>query len=192
LRISEFLTKNVSLIDALSKIAQILALLLAGLWTYKTFYEADRPALEPRLNTSNAVYWAAIPGDHNNCEATLSVTVQNTGRQSVDVTAVEVAGWLSDPISTRGTDPTLIVGADLVRGKKFIDGPVPSKILIGHYPPGTSRTDSFVWYFANEQGKVVSWEVDYQTSRPTQFPSNTYFWSYVCLGLPEPDPTQPR
>jgi hypothetical protein len=183
---SEFLTRNATPIDVLSKIAQIFALLLAGVWTYKTFYQSEKPGLELRVNTSNTVTWAALPGDRNTCEATMSITVENTGKEAVDLTSVKIVGWMSDRIGLKSESPMLITRADLAKGEKFFDGFVPAPMLIGHFPPGGSRIDAFVWYFKNQQSKVAFWDVTYGTLKPTKFGRNTYFWDYVCRGLPEP------
>jgi hypothetical protein len=193
--VSEFLTRNATPIDTVSKVAQILALLLAGFWTYKTFYESERPGLELRVNAVNSAGWSALPGDRNTCEATLNAMVENTGKRAVDVTSVKIVGWLSDRVALKGKSPTLVTRADLTKGEKFFDESFskesnPSSLLIGHFPPGASRTDSFVWYFNNQQNKVAFWELTYGTSKPTQFGSNTYFWDYVCRGLPEPEGKQ--
>jgi len=176
--------------DTISKIAQVLALALAGLWTYKTFYESERPALERRLNTSIAGAWAAVPNDKDICEITLNVSVENTGKQAADVTAISITGWLSNRMPFKGQTPQLFNTDIIERGQMFIDQTVTSGILIAHFPPAAQRTDSFVWYFKNDQDKVALWKIDFQTSKPTEFGKNTYFWDYVCRNLPNPAPSE--
>ena len=187
MRVLGFFQKNHTAIqgwaDTISKVAQVLALVLAGIWTYKTFYESEKPGLERRLSTSIARTWAAIPNDRDRCEVTLDVDVENTGKQAVDVTSVTIAGWISDRLPQKSGTPQFFDSRDVEAGQKFFDKSVDSPILVGHFPPGSTRTDAFVWYFKNEPGKVALWKVKLTTSKPTQFGTSGYLWDYVCSGL---------
>jgi len=167
-------------VDTLSKVAQVFAIVLAGIWTYKTFYESERPGLEPTLTTWATPRWAALPGESGICEGNLDVVVRNPGKRAVDVTGVRIRGWISDRVSMKSATPQLYTSGEVEKGLKFFDESVSSSVLIGHYPPGTEVTDTFVWFFRNEKNKVALWKVDLQTSKPIRLGTKNYSWAYVC------------
>jgi hypothetical protein len=93
--------------DVASHIAQVIALVLAGIWTYKTFFESERPSLEAKPDVASELSWAAAP-DPGFCDAQFKIEFQNNGKQSLDTAAIRVEGWLAEPREPSGGDPTLI------------------------------------------------------------------------------------
>jgi hypothetical protein len=169
--------------DTASKFAQILALVLAGAWTYRTFYQSEAPELEARLDISSDVVWGAIPGGEDMCEAVVSVTVENTGKRAVDVTGMKVVGLVSD-VPKKIDKPLYISAESVEHGDRFASegDQFLSKPLIGHFPPHATRKDSFVWYFKKQPGKFAFWRFTFETKQKLPSNSGTYIWDYLCTG----------
>ena len=169
--------------DTASKFAQILALILAGLWTYRTFYESEAPDLEARLDISSSVVWGEVPGSDGTCEAVVNVKVENTGKRAVDVTGMKVVGFISD-IPKTAEKASYISAASVERGDQFAreSDKFLSKPLIGHFPPHASRNDSFVWYFKKQPAKIASWRFIFDTKQSLPSNNGAYNWDYLCEG----------
>lgn len=187
MKLSAFFKENERTIgkwtDTASKLAQILALVLAGMWTYRTFYESEAPDLEARLDISSTVIWGDIPTSDDLCEAVVNVRVENPGKRAVDVKAVKVVGFVSD-VPKKVDKPQYVSPESVAHGDQFANesDPVSSKTLIGHFPPHSTRNDSFVWYFKKQPGKIAFWRFAFDTEQ--KLPSNigTYNWDYLCTG----------
>jgi hypothetical protein len=163
---------------SLSHIAQVIALLLAGIWTYRTFYLSENPGLEPRGEASVDLHWDAFQDSNDICLAVLTVRFHNMGKRSIDVRNVRIIGWLSDRLSSV-PGPRFIDSHDLEHGLNFFDQTLPKSHLIDHYPPDADRHEGFVWYFQKQPKKFAYFKVELETEPPQA--GNATAWKDVCI-----------
>jgi hypothetical protein len=164
---------------SLSHIAQVLALILAGIWTYKSFWETERPSLEPHLTSTADIAWNKVP-KKGFCEAVLDVTLENIGKRSVDVTEMRIRGWLIDTPVPAGDDPAFFPYDQVQRGHQFFDQTFNSGYLIDHYPPGAKVEDSFTWYFKEKLTKGAYWQVTFVTKDHIRYNAESAVGDFVC------------
>jgi hypothetical protein len=166
--------------DSLSHIAQVLALILAGFWTYKSFWETERPSLEAHLTSTSDISWNKIPNSKGVCEAVLDVTLENIGKRSVDVTQMRIKGWLIDAPRTVGENPVFFPDDEIMKGHPFFDQVFTSAYLIAHYPPGVKIGDSFTWYFKEQPRRSAYWQVTFTTSEALRYDAKSAIGDFVC------------
>src|ERR1700734_1616659 len=85
-------------VDTISKVVQMIAILVAGWWAYNQFFITVKPGLELRGDVNTELNWNKS-SDPTDCQVGLVVSLDNTGLSSFDVTWIGVRGWLytSDP-----------------------------------------------------------------------------------------------
>jgi hypothetical protein len=101
--------------DTLSKVAQVIALVIAGVWAYKTYFESVEPRLEFRGRLNPDLTWTKS-SDPADCKGTLNVTVGNLGLRSFNISEIHIRGWLyaSDPeVSANSTSVSHLIPASL-------------------------------------------------------------------------------
>jgi hypothetical protein len=165
--------------DTLSKVAQILALVIAGWWAYKTFFESVKPGLEFRGYVETSIDWSKS-SDTSDCHGSLDVTVSNDGIQSFNISKVLVRGWLytSGPKLKGPTDtsipkptedsPVYVDFQQIEKNPTFYSELYPennqSTLLITHYPPGSKSNQHWDFVFKKTTGQGVIFRVDVTTS----------------------------
>jgi hypothetical protein len=155
-------------------------LILAGIWTYKLFWETDRPLLEPHLTGSADISWNKLSNLNNGCEAVLDVTLENIGKRSVDVTQMTIQGWLVDPPGKVDEKPAFFPDEEIPKGYKFFDQVFTSGYLISHYPPGVKIEDSFTWHFLEQPAKSAFWRVTFETKDQIKYNAAASIGDFVC------------
>jgi hypothetical protein len=165
----------------LNKAAQILAIVVAGLWTYKTFSEADQPSLEPHLAASADVDWFPVLSPRA-CEGNVKISLENIGKKSVEVTEVRLRGWIADiPSGANLSTPRLYSDEDLEKaGQIFFDKTFNSGYLLGHFPPGAKSEDTFNFLFRKQPTKEALWVVEFKTTERLKYPAMATANDYVC------------
>src|ERR1051325_11739646 len=122
--------------------------MVAGVWTYRTFYLSEAPSLEPRGEVSVDLRLDSVPGARDLCQVSLAVKFDNFGKRTIDVKHAHLTGWLSDYSSADG-GARVVDPRDFEHGAKFADmteKAFPSRSLLGHYPPQPAgRHDVFIW-----------------------------------------------
>ena len=81
-------TKIQACTDTLSHIAQILALLIGGFWTYKVFVRTQVPALEYRGSLTSGLIWDES-AEKDLCWAAVTLDLKNEGVSSFEVSRNE-------------------------------------------------------------------------------------------------------
>jgi hypothetical protein len=83
--------KNV--LEIVRIIVEVVALIVAGMWAYSKFVEAERPSLEVRGHVQSDLKWfPALDPDH--CLGQFGVTLRNIGKISFDVDTVRLRIWI--------------------------------------------------------------------------------------------------
>jgi hypothetical protein len=164
-------------IDTISKIVQVVAILIAGWWAYKTFFWSVKPGLDFRGGVDTALTWTK--SDTENCQGSLNVTVSNDGMSAFDVSKIVVRGWLytSAPpaagskqvsIDVPTPDHPVLVDYKKIESNEPFYTATYSRThdgtgLIGHYPPGSKFNESWDWVFKKAKGQAVVFNVDATT-----------------------------
>jgi hypothetical protein len=154
---------------------QIIAILVAAVWTIYVFYGKEAPLLETRTNITNNLVTEVgyIP---NACDALFNVTIQNTGVGAFDVERVQIRAWSLDPekMSTPYYDYTTGLGSEnLVTDKSYVDTDPAAEVypLVGHYPTGTGRHHTFVWELPRQPPRMLYARVDIFQNKNDSRPS---------------------
>jgi hypothetical protein len=150
--------------EIVKNIAEILAILIAGLWTYNLFLREDAPALELRATIDNNLTWTKL-ADNNSCEAVMRVHFENTGTSTFDITKVYVTGW---KFRLEKSDQTFAEYFDLEKikrsGELFFEktydvaNSSEESLLqpfVQHYSPGDMYTHNFRWVITSQQDSQV-------------------------------------
>lgn len=166
--------------ESLSHVAQILALLLAGFWAYKTFGESEKPVLEPHLTARADISWSELPNANDRCQGIVDLSLENIGKRAVDITAFTIDGWITE-IPERRDSPSFIDDNDLKKvGTNFFHQTFTSGYLLGHFPPGVNAEDSFTWEFKNQPSKVAIWEITFTPREDTKYSAGAFVSDFVC------------
>jgi hypothetical protein len=180
--------------EVVKNIAQVIAVVIAGLWTVYLFNQQEAPTLELRGTIDSNLTWAKL-ANSDNCEAVMRVTFENKGKSSIDIGEVHVRGW---KYRQEKADTVFADYLDLEKvqneGELFFDKtynvggnsakenlPLP---FIQHYPPGTAYTHNFSWIITPEQSTQVLFFVQlFAEDGKSQPPWNTYTWGSIgCKG----------
>jgi hypothetical protein len=159
-------------VDTINKLAQILALVVAGFWAYWSFWESVKPTLEYRVSATSELRWSN-DSDQENCIGSLTIALENKGIKGFDLGSFNVRGWLysssSEVASPKSTDtsigrpveshPVAIDYSKITSGQTFTDETYPNArmrpVLIAHYPSGTGYEETYDWVFKRVKGQGV-------------------------------------
>lgn len=178
--------------ETLKNVVQVIAIIVAGYWTYHTFIQKESPALEPRASPSSSLDWNSVGRATDECEAVFRVDIENNGTASFDISKVQVRGWMFDRIKQTDKAATYLELTE-VQGKEqpFFDKTYSysatakdanvSFPFVGHYPPGGKFGHSFVWIVSRVPIKWVFFRADFYTKRDESQPKwYTGQWGMVC------------
>ena len=138
---SEPVTKWLALVSTL---AQILAIGIAGVWTYQKFMKTEAPSLELHPDVSSDLTWGRTH-QADQCKANFIVYVANKGRTSFTVEKVEIRAWEIAAPGKVSKPWFWDVEKVKAQGNYFFDEEFREGRLSGHYPPGFSRHTAFSW-----------------------------------------------
>jgi hypothetical protein len=177
-------------VDTLTKAAQVIALLVAGWWTYRVFRLSIFPTLEIRDSGDANINWSKS-SDPSDCEGSLDISLSNDGVSPFDVSEMTVTGWLytsdkklAGPKDISVPKPTVSspvsVEIDQIRGNEHFYqqtfDSTSTSTLVAHYPPGNKSHDSLIWHFRKAKGQGVLYLVEYKI---TNSDSNTVAKAWV-------------
>src|ERR1700676_190087 len=78
--------------SGLVNVAQTIAIVIAGIWTYQKFIKMETPSLQPRPAIITELHWSPS-GQLDSCRANFVVTVRNDGKTLFTVENVLVRIW---------------------------------------------------------------------------------------------------
>ena len=177
--------------EVLSHIAQVLALVIAAFWTYKTFLESEQPSLQPKPDVSSDLSWENTP-DGKFCDADFVVEFRNDGKQSLEAKNVQFQVWIVPNPEPKGDHPLLLDPEVLKTQGISIGDSRQSGALIGHFPPGVSHRDTFSWRFKrSDADKFAVFQVTVEVqSSDGSFSNYAGNWEPVCGYAKEKPPTK--
>jgi len=173
--------------EIVKNIAQILARVIAGVWTYYLFGQKEAPSLEPLADVNSSLSWQNTKND-DACRAIFKIIFQNTGNSSFDISKIHLRGWLCDKMQDTTKEVTFL-DIDEVQnsGKKIFDKTYESNGARGllpfiiHYPPNSAFNHSFDWEVKNIGNKWICFEIEFfkdgENIQPKWVASS---WDRVC------------
>ncbi|WP_126454405.1 hypothetical protein [Sulfuriflexus mobilis] len=179
--------------DIAKNLAQILALIVAAVWTYLLFIRTEVPSLEFRANTSSSLEWHDL--DSNRCIASFRVDHENTGRSSYDVAAYRWRVWeYAAPDSGKKID---YIDLQAIQDQApLMERVVPDEErkagpFITHYPPGTAFGHNFEWVVEKQPHRFLFFRLDLAVDGIKNKESwHTGSWGVACKDLTNKNPAQ--
>ena len=171
-----------SLLDwtqSVANVAQVLALILAGIWAYNKFYESERPSLEPHLSSIVALKWRNVPGVKSTCEAEVAITLENTGKASADITDTTISVWLT-PFKGDFKEPQVVDEGELTAGTPLFQKTLTQSYLVGHFPPGVKAEEDLNFWIPRNTGQIAYVDVEFTSKKKMNHPPGGSDWDYVC------------
>lgn len=148
-------------VDTASKIAQIFAIALAGVWTYYVFFRTNAPSLESKLNVRSEIYWSNA-SDDKTCIGVFHAWVKNDGLSSFDIEDINLRAWLVGTDFMAGSladsSPILLdfhhVESSDVPFYQGEPEPIKSDVA-AHYSPGSQNDSEIAFLFKKSPGQTV-------------------------------------
>lgn len=153
-------------VDTANKLVQIVAVLVAGIWTWSVFSRTNAPGLEAKLNVRSELSWSDT-ADKDVCSAGFHVWAKNDGERAFEIDKVSVTAEIVDleglPKPPESGEPVPI---DL----KFIEGhghkldvgdaePLRTD-LIAHYAPGVEDNSEATFRFRRLTNRLILFRAD--------------------------------
>jgi hypothetical protein len=153
-------------VDITNKTMQILALLVAGWWSWNLWSRTSAPGLESKLNVQTDVNWNPS-SNKDDCQASLSIDLKNEGQRSVEVDEVTITAWMIDLQSFNAPSklqPTFLDTEFIESHGTRVYGPASDgpaqKDLIGHYSPGVGHNSTVAALFKKSPGTIFYFETE--------------------------------
>jgi hypothetical protein len=179
--------------DAITKWIQVLALIVAGYWTYTRFIAGEAPSLEPRLDVTMNVQYSGVSAS-GNCNVKAVVGVKNSGKRSFDVQGISLQVFRDSlPKPSPSKIATPIDLDDFERGTRIYDNSSPHlPLLLKHFAPGESADQSVSWLFTKQEKGVYFFKVDVKAideqsgfrfwSAPEEISNSASYWDEnICV-----------
>lgn len=188
-------------VDSINKIVQTLAIVIAGIWAYKSFFESVKPGLEFRGKVTTDLDWSLMT-DETVCKAQFGATITNDGIRPFDVSDVNVRAWFyrigdRPPAASDENEKIAVIAAPTINTPTLVEenavenftpffnfetSDEQESVLIGHFPPQGGAHKTWSWFFKKEPERGVIFRVDFRTKDNTA----GYAWSTdeIC-GEPE-------
>jgi hypothetical protein len=173
------LEKSRVITEIVKSLAEIIALIIAGLWALSNFQEAEKPSLESRANTESLMQWFHSP-DQNHCLGSLGVKIKNIGKKSINLDRAVLSVWVIDQPTYEKEitylDPEQFHTEKAVYEKNFVAG--QDKLgLLGHFPPDTEGQTDFTFDFEKQAFKIAFFS--FMAYGP-DLQIHERRWSYIC------------
>jgi hypothetical protein len=162
---------------------EVVAILVAGWWTYSRFIKIDEPALKENFGFESTLAWHPSK-DASSCVAEDHFKITNQSKSPVDVRRVLRRAWYVErPVTERGAGITYFDPMEQALTTKPADehwygknGP-----FVQTYPPGASSDYSFEWSVENRPNTYVLVRLDlYADSEAKELLDLRYDWGPPC------------
>jgi hypothetical protein len=185
-------------IEVLKICIEIIAIIVAGLWVYTRFFSGEAPSLEERGQITSDFQW--IKTKNSQCTGTMSITVKNIGKKSIDIDSIDLRAWLVPRPSVSEDSIIRLSPENLIANNKAIfSQEIKEGGITGHYPPDYTLHDDYVFLIPNIGEKedriaVFQFEGHARASddKNKVVPLSEYRWSGNCeawYGDEIPSPT---
>ncbi|TSA48414.1 MAG: hypothetical protein D4R50_01190 [Actinomycetales bacterium] len=172
--------KTKTLSEIIKNVAQVLALIVAGLWAYTQFQETEGSSLEMRGSIESKLSWFAV-ADPNYCGGELRVKIKNIGRKSFDLKSATMRVWLVDSPSFDQTiayiDPNDFRTGKPIFEKQFSGA--KELPLLTRFPPDVESAYDFTFNFKIDKRdkNIALFSFD---GNGSELELHTNMWDYFC------------
>ena len=173
--------------QTINNYAQVIALIIAGIWAYSVFIQKEAPSLEPRASTDSTLTWTRVRNSED-CEAQFWVHLANVGAVSFDVNQVTIKGWrfkrqASTEFATYLDLDTVQLEENRVISETYPAGNGKSEektrlFMIGHYPPSQEYSNTLSWIIHSDPEYWVLFHAQFYGNKG-KYSWITYQWSAV-------------
>jgi hypothetical protein len=148
---------------------QIIAILVAAVWTIYVFYGKEAPLLERRLDIKRDLRFEDGLRPET-CRAIFNVSFENSGVRAIDIKKLRIRAWRIPAVEVPMANATYydfttdLTTANLITNKFYPDtGLAADEInpFIGHYPAGVGYSHSFEWHLPKLPGQLFYTRVDF-------------------------------
>lgn len=148
--------------DSVTKWIQVIALCVAGWWTFTNFLVADKPSLEPNLSIKAELKVDRKDFLPDTCLAQYTIIIKNEGKISFDVKDIHFYAWSDElPEPQPGQEATFWDVQEVSKGTKIVDQQIDNAYLYRHYSPGQELKQDFNWIVRRQKTpKVMAFVVD--------------------------------
>lgn len=115
--------------------AEVIALIVAGIWAYTQFKETVSPSLEIRGFSESDIVWYQTP-EPNHCLGRFGVSIKNIGKKAFDINNATMRVWLVNPPPS-GQAMTYLDPKQFQTGKPFFEKSFTdskNQSLLGRFP----------------------------------------------------------
>lgn len=172
------------ILDAAKIIVEIIAIFVAGYWTYLKFIRTEAPLYE----TNTSINWSLSPPEERggNCLRFFNVTLENTGKSVFTVERVVTRVWkfsLQEDKAVVFVDLDRIESQKPVFQKEFPDPAFGDKTrwypFLGRHRSGESHGHDFQFLFKKEAGAwiFVKTEIFIEGESEPEFAG---MWDSIC------------
>ena len=179
-------------LDGLNKIAQILALAVAGYWGYHLYVQTSKPGTELRGSTQTDVDWSEGPNS-DSCLGSFHAHIKNDGIRSFNVRHYVIQAWLfsrselikKQNLGSAGTSdspsPAFVNYDDIQKTSPFYKEDVDKDGgLLGHYPPSQDSRLSWDFFFPKNKDQGVLFSIDADMEGDSKSHSQSWKADAVC------------
>jgi hypothetical protein len=165
--------------EVTKNVVQIIAILMAGIWTYLVFVRTEGPLLEARASAQSDLVWYPF-STSDACLVQFSVRLDNIGKTSFRIDRVRLRAWSFDrePPTDEGMrflDLEKIQANEPDFTKEYRSGP-----FIQRYAPSESFHHTFEWVIRRREGPELFLQIDFFEGNSSKTSSHTGKWSPVC------------
>ena len=173
--------------EVIKNYAQIVAVIIAGFWTYHVFTQKESPNLQHRASASSEINWIRENGP-SEFTVLFNVTLENTGVTAFNISKIQVRGW-EFSLDSKDGNLTYYDYEKIMAATPFFDrtyNTQTTKLLPfpQHYPPGVAFTNSFGWLLRirdEDCKKFVLFSADFYKEGDESGPAWTaYSWDQKC------------
>lgn len=166
-------------LDATRTVAEIGALLVAGLWAYSKFAEGERPSLETRGQLESTLRWYPV-ASADYCLGQFAVSLTNIGQTSLDIDRVRLRVWIAPFLQPDISKPVVFIDTTKFQdGTPLLDIDLGKRSLVGHYPPHVRSQFDYVFMAYKAEASVAVVRLDAITpGRRHEFTESR--WEEVC------------
>jgi hypothetical protein len=173
--------------EVIKNYAQIVAVVIAGIWTQHVFSQKESPNLEPRGSAHSEIKWIKENGP-SEFTVLFNVTLENIGVTPFNISKIQVRGWEFSS-DTKDGNFTYYDYERITSAPPFFDRIYQTKAttLVPfpiHYSSGASFTNAFAWLLKirdEDCEKFVLFRADFYKEENEVGPAwTTYSWDQKC------------
>jgi hypothetical protein len=134
--------------DNITKWIHVVALVVAGYWTYTRFIRVEAPSLEPVARVMTKDNTPSITRHDGLCRFNIGIIVRNEGHSSFEIRRVQIQGWQSSAPQPQAGNPAYFDVKKMQEGTQILKvDSLPDSFLNRPYPPGSQYDQNFEWDF---------------------------------------------